>query len=256
MFSAVCGFRLDRHLDRLVQVLVGDLADGGRHRRGEQRDLLVLGRVGQDPLDILGEAHLQHLVGLVEDEVVEVADVQGALLEVVDHPARRADDDVRATLEPGQLRAVGGAAVDREHVHGQMRAVTAERLGDLQRQLAGGRQHQRLRGPAGGVDLGEDRGGERCGLAGAGLRKTDDIGTRHHGRNRGGLDRRRRFVADVGYRPQHRRVKLQVSECQIGAGRVRLGGRHRVVSVVACDRLDPPRRLPDRRTRSRYGAQS
>ena len=110
------GLGLDRHLDRVVQVLGGDLADGRRHGRREQRDLLVLGGVGQDALDILGEAHLQHLVGLVEHQVVQVREVQAALLQVVDHPARGADDDLRAALESGQLRPVGRAAVDRQHV--------------------------------------------------------------------------------------------------------------------------------------------
>ena len=82
------GLRLDRHLDRVVQILLGDLADGRRHGRREQRHLLVLGGVGEDPLDVLGEAHLQHLVGLVEHQIVEVRQVQGALLQVVDDPAR------------------------------------------------------------------------------------------------------------------------------------------------------------------------
>ena len=94
--------RLDRHLDRVVQVLAGDLADGGRHGRREQRDLLVFGGVGEDAFDVLGEAHLKHLVGLVEHQVVEVGEVEAALLEVIDHPARRADDDLCAAFEPAQ----------------------------------------------------------------------------------------------------------------------------------------------------------
>ena len=66
---------------------------------------------------------------------------------MVDDPAGRADDDLRAAPQPGQLHAVGRAAVDRQHVQPrQVRGVAAERLGDLQRQLAGGRQHQRLGG--------------------------------------------------------------------------------------------------------------
>ena len=215
--DVLCGlrFRLDRHLDRVVQVFRGDLADGGRHSGREQRHLLVLGGVGQDPFDVLGEPHVEHLVGLVEHQIVEVGEVEAALLEVVDDPARRADDDLRTPPESRELRTVGGAAVDGQHVDGQVGTVTTERLGDLQRQLAGGRQHQRLSGLVGGVDLGQDRDGERRGLAGAGLCKADDVGTGHHGRNRGGLDCRRGLVPDVGNRPQHRRVKLQVSEVDV-----------------------------------------
>ena len=95
-------------------------------------------------------------------------------------------------LQPGQLHGVGRAAVDRQHVDlRQVGAVAAERLGDLQGQLAGGRQHQRLGRLVGDVDLGQDRDGERRRLAGAGLRQSHHVGTCHQRRNRRRLDRRR-----------------------------------------------------------------
>ncbi len=50
------GLRLDGDLYGIVQVLRGDLADRGRHGGREQRHLLVLGSVGEDPFDVLGEA--------------------------------------------------------------------------------------------------------------------------------------------------------------------------------------------------------
>ena len=249
------GLGFDLHLDRVVQVLGGDLADRRRHGRGEQRDLLVLGCALEDAFDVLGEAHLQHLVGLVEHQVVEVRKVEGALLEVVDDPARRADDDLRATLETGHLRAVRGAAVDRQHVHGQMRAVAAERLGDLQREFSRRRQHQRLGDAARRVDLRQNRDGERRRLARAGLREADDVGAGHHRRNGRRLDGRGRFVADVGYGLQHRGVNLQVGEGGLRGRRVRFGRRHRVVSLVA--HTLSTRRAACRVTQSswRYGAQ-
>ena len=58
----------------------------------------------------------------------------------------RADDDLHAALQPAELRAVALAAVDRQHVEArQVRGVALERLGDLDRELARRRQHQRLR---------------------------------------------------------------------------------------------------------------
>ncbi len=72
------GFRVDLDLDRVVQILVAELADRRRHRRGEQRHLLVLRGLRQDPLDFLGEAHRQHLVGLVEHQVIDMGQIQGA----------------------------------------------------------------------------------------------------------------------------------------------------------------------------------
>ena len=99
----------------------------GGHRRGEQRDVLVLRGVGEDRLDVLGEAHVEHLVGLVEHEEAQLGEVERALLEVVHDPAGRADDDVDAAAQRGELHAVPLAAVDRQHVHARAGARRTSR---------------------------------------------------------------------------------------------------------------------------------
>ena len=94
---------------------------------------------------------------------------------MIDYATWRADYHLRATLQPGQLHPVGRPAVDRQHVDlGQVGAVSAERLGHLQRQLPGRRQHQRLSRFAAGVDLGQDQDREGGGLAGPGPAKLAD----------------------------------------------------------------------------------
>ena len=76
----------------------------------------------------------------------DAAQVERAALEVIHHAARRADDDVRAALQARQLRRVALAAVDRQHVEAlELRGVTLERLGHLDREFARRHQHQRLR---------------------------------------------------------------------------------------------------------------
>ena len=185
------GLVLDRDLDRVVEVLLGDPADLAGHRRGEQRDVLVVGGVGQDRLDVLGEAHLQHLVGLVEDQEAQLREVERALLEVVHDPAGRADDDVDAATQRGQLDAVALAAVDRQDVDAlHVGGVLLERLGDLQGELAGGREHEGLRRLLREVELGEDRQREGRGLAGAGLREAHHVAGRRAAAGWLGLDRR------------------------------------------------------------------
>ncbi len=227
------GLGLDRDLDRIVQVLGGDLADGRRHGGREQRHLLVLRGVGEDPLDLFGEAHGEHFVGLVEHQVVQVRQIQRAALEVIDHPARGTHHHLRPAPQARQLNGVGRPAVDGQHVdRGQMRAVPAECLGDLQCQLTSRCQHQRLGGAAGGVDLGQDRDGEGRGLAGTGLGQPDHIGAREHGRNGRGLNRRRRLVADISHCLQHRRVNLQVGKRWGGIPRIRVWRGHRFRSLV------------------------
>ena len=93
---------------------------GAGHGRGEQGHLLLLRGGLEDLVDLFGEAHAQHLVGLVQHDVLEVGEVQRALVDVVDDAAGGADDDLGAAAQAGQLRAVGGAAVhgqDGEVVH-------------------------------------------------------------------------------------------------------------------------------------------
>ena len=94
---------LDRH--RVVQVLVGEAADLRRHRRREQRGLAARGRERQDPLDVLEEAEVEHLVGLVEhDEAARVQHQRVARDQVLD-ASDRPDDDVTAAAELGLLGA-------------------------------------------------------------------------------------------------------------------------------------------------------
>ena len=117
-----------------------------RHRRREQCDLARRRRLLQDRLDVVDEAHAQHLVGFVQHQRLELRQIQRAVFQVIDHAARRADDDVHAAAQRAQLRTVALAAVDRQHVEaGQVRGVALEGLGHLDRQFARRRQHQRLR---------------------------------------------------------------------------------------------------------------
>ena len=58
----------------------------------------------------------------------------------------------------------------------------------------------------------QDGEGESGGLAGAGLGLTDHILAREHGRDDGGLDRRRGFVAKRGYRLHQFGMQTKVFE--------------------------------------------
>ncbi len=178
MFAAVRRAALDRDLGGVAEVLLGEPADLRGHGGREQRHLLVVGGLGEDRLDVLGEAHVEHLVGLVEHQEAQLRQVEGALVEVVHDPTRGADDDVHAAAQRRELHAVGLAAVDGQHVHAlHPRGVLLEGLAHLERELTGGGQHERLRALLRQVEVGEDRQRERGGLAGAGLREADHVAT-------------------------------------------------------------------------------
>lgn len=147
-----------------------------KHRRREQGDLLVFGGVGEDRLDVFGEAHLEHLVGLVENQVLQLGEVEGALLEVVHDAAGGADDDVHAATQCGELNAVSLAAVDGQHMHAaKVGSVLLECLADLERQLAGRGEYEGLRGLLREVEPGEDGQGECRRLACSGLGEAHDV---------------------------------------------------------------------------------
>jgi hypothetical protein len=117
---------LDRDRLRVAQVALGQAANFGRHSGREERRLARAGRGAQNRLDVLDEAHAQHLVGLVEHDAMHLAQVEHLALDQVEQAARRADDDIDALLQAADLAAIGFAAVDGQHAHiaagGQVRA--------------------------------------------------------------------------------------------------------------------------------------
>ena len=107
------------------------------------------------------------------------------------------DDDVPAGAQLGLLAADRRAAEHRDDVDAGVRAVGAQRLGDLDAQLARGRQHERLHVWLRGVGVLDDRQPEGGRLARARLRLADHVAALQQRRDRLFLDRARRLVADV-----------------------------------------------------------
>ena len=58
----------DLHLLRVLEMPSRDRHDARRERRRKERRLPRLGRLVDDRIDVFGEAHVEHLVGFVEDE--------------------------------------------------------------------------------------------------------------------------------------------------------------------------------------------
>ncbi len=85
--------RLDRHLDRIALHALADLADLFRIGGREQQGLVVLGDAPDDVVDRFLETHVEHPVGLVQDQHLHAATVQAVLLQVLlDAPGRTHDN--------------------------------------------------------------------------------------------------------------------------------------------------------------------
>ena len=83
---------------RRVEQRVGERLDLVGERRREQQVLPPLGQLREDALDVADEAHVEHPVGLVQHQDLDVRQVDGALLVMVEQPARRGDQDVDARV--------------------------------------------------------------------------------------------------------------------------------------------------------------
>ncbi len=195
--SAGLGRNVD--LDRVFEMGLGNAPHGARHGRREQGHLAGGGRAAEDDVDFFDKAHAQHFVGLVEHHGLHRIQRQGAALEVILDAPGRAHHHLHPAPQALQLRAVGLAAVDRQHPEArQVTGIALERLGDLDGQFARGRQHQHLHAGVIGPQPGDGRQREGGGLAGAGLGGAEHVAPFHQRWNGGRLNRRWRLVAHGG----------------------------------------------------------
>ena len=75
--------RLDRHVHRILREGLDQLLDRPRHRGGKENRLPLGRRLLQDRPDVVEKAHVEHPVGLVEDDHLHLVHLQRAALEVV-----------------------------------------------------------------------------------------------------------------------------------------------------------------------------
>ena len=162
--------RLDRDLDRILEVVLGDAPDLRRHRGREQGDLSFGRCLGQNRLDVVDETHAQHFICFVEDQRGQSRQVQRAAIQMIDDTSWRANHDMGTTLESTQLRPVALPAVNRQHAKvRQMRGIALEGFGDLDSQLTRRCQHQCLRTGLAHVEAAQNRQRKRRRLASASL---------------------------------------------------------------------------------------
>ena len=210
---------VDADVRRVAQVALRHAPDGLGHRGGEQRDLPLVGRVLQDPLDVLEKAHVEHLVRFVEAEEVHAGEVERAAPQVVGDAPRRADDHVHGALQRVALDVDGLPAVDGQHVHAalaHMLAVGPHGLRDLHCQLARRREDDGLHVRAREVEALQERQGERGRLPGAGLRLTDQVAAREQRRDGAGLDGGGGLVAELLHRREDLGRQAEIGERDVG----------------------------------------
>ena len=159
--------------DRVLLIAFGQGGDIARDGRREQQGAAFGRRLIQNELQIFAEAHVQHLVGLVQDGDLQLRQVQVAPVDVILQAARRADDDVNAKAQ-GAGFATRIHAADAGGDLGAGIGVQPLKLGrDLHGQFAGRGDGQAQRRAAGAEDRLVAEQGRRSGQTeGDGLART------------------------------------------------------------------------------------
>ena len=161
-----------------MQEGLGDAADFGRHRRGEEQRLPRERHQLADAFDVGNEAHVEHAVGFVDDQQFNAGEQQPAALGMVEQPAGGSDQDVDAARQFEVLVAERDAADQQRDVEFLAGAVFVELFLDLGCEFAGRLHDEGARHAGPGAALfqhGEHRKDEGGGLAGAGLGDAEDV---------------------------------------------------------------------------------
>ena len=210
-----------RHLDLgkvLLEQALDQLLHRLRHGSGKQQRLhLAVAHALQDALHVVDKAHVQHAVGLVEHEQLDVLQIDIALSAQVVEAAGRGDEHIDARAQRFRLVVLRHAAVDERAADVGILRIGDKALIDLNGQLARRREDERADGREAGqarlvFQLLQDRDDKRARLARAGLRQTEHIAPAERGGDRLLLNRRRDGIAGVRERVQQLRVDAQINK--------------------------------------------
>jgi hypothetical protein len=203
-----------RHFDphRIVEKLVGQPLDFGRHGGRIEQRLAGKGQKLADFFHVGNESHVQHAVGFVDHQDIDLGQKDAAALEMIHQPARRGDQHIHAAVQFLDLVVHGDAADQQRVAEFGIFAVLVEAFRHLVGQFAGGLQHQSARharlAAAARQHL-DHRQGETGGLARAGLGDADHVAPLQDKRDALRLDGRGRGVAAIDDRLENIRREAE-----------------------------------------------
>ena len=225
--SADClGATSDLHYHRLAQIRSRQGLDFGRHCRAEKKRLPIRRDLGHNPIELGRETHVEHSIGFIQHQNLEIIENDVLPLHVIEQPARSRDYDIHSGTKRLRLRLDADSAKNRDDAQRRVLAVLAEAFFDLSRELTRRRQDQHAdavkRRP---LVVGDRRldeivnDGERepGGFARTGLGKTNQIPTFQRQRNCLLLDRRGMRIPRIEHRVQHfgREIQLRKGDAHV-----------------------------------------
>lgn len=134
--------RRDVDRDRVEQQAAGQFPDVRRERCGEEHRLTLFRQRRNDFLQCGQETHVEHPVGFVEHEHLDVFKLDVALVHQVDQTTRCRDQHIDALTHRIDLAALIHAAVDESGAELHVFSVLVKTIVDLNGEFAGRREHQ------------------------------------------------------------------------------------------------------------------
>ena len=127
-----------RHRDplRIAQHVLGEFGDRLRHRRREEQRLPLGRQLGDDLADVVDEAHVEHAIGFIEHEKLDLIELQRIAAHQIEQTARRCDHDVDAAHHRANLAAHRHAADRQRGAQPEVPAIGVEAVEDLSGQFA------------------------------------------------------------------------------------------------------------------------
>ena len=132
----------DRDADRVAQHAARESLDRGRDGRREEQRLALPWQRRDHAADIVHEAHVEHAIRLVEDEVSDRVEPHDALLHQVEEPSGGRDEDLGVRAERHLVALLAHASVDDGVPDRVVTAVGLHAFADLRRELARRRQDE------------------------------------------------------------------------------------------------------------------
>lgn len=173
---------LDADFGGVVKDFAGQLCRMAGESGGEKEGLALSWQFGDNGADIGQEAHIEHAIGLIEDEVFDLIETQFALAEEVEEATWGGDEDIKAFAESFDLWMKADAAVDGTDAGVLILSIFPEAGGDLAGEFAGGGEDKDAKSFGdrfGGIFLEplENGQGKGCCFAGTRLGASEHVAT-------------------------------------------------------------------------------
>ncbi len=195
----------------VIQVSLGQFGHQLRHRCRKQQRLALCRQIGRDLAEIVDEAHVQHLVGLVQHQKLGFFQDNCAAIHQVQQAAGCRHQNIHAVRQGFDLFGHWNTADDDTDFQRRAADKTDKVIRDLFGQFARRREDQRTHGfrrglEAGGEKFVDQRQAEGRRFTGTGLRQTHDVAAFQNQRDCPRLDGR--WIGET--------VRFQFGEQNIG----------------------------------------